>query len=121
MTVEKIGVERIVQAPVLIDEGVHKGIVIGVEPRTDPYKYLDVVIEFDEGKRIKAGYADYLSTVSKLGLLLARFGVDVSTPGTIIKPDKELIGKKCQFMTLNKAKDGKTYANVVPESVKPCK
>ncbi|MEA1877252.1 MAG: hypothetical protein U9N86_10345 [Bacteroidota bacterium] len=113
--------KREVKAIMKIEDGLHKGAITGVEERTEPYNYLDVVIEFEEGKQIKAGYPDFLSTESKLGCLLARFGGDVSTPGSFIDPEEILIGKKCQFMTLNKAKGDKTYANVVPESLKPCK
>ena len=116
-----MGIEREIKAVMVVEDGLHKGVISGVEERTEPFKYLDVNIEFEEGKKIVAGYPDYLSTESKLGCLLARFKVDVSTPGTIIQPDKALIGQKCQFMTINKQKGDKTYANVVPESLKPSK
>ena len=105
---------REIQKQMTIEDGKHIGVVIAIEERTKPYKYLDVVIEFEEGKKIKAGYPDFLSSESKLGQLLARFKADVSTPGSIVDPEKVLIGKKCQFMTL---KEGK-YSNVIPESVK---
>jgi len=110
-----------VKAKLEVEDGLHKGAIIGVEERHEPYEYIDVVLEFDEGVSLKAGYPNYLSTESKLGNLLARFGVDISTPGSFIDPEKELIGKKCQFMTINKARGEKTFANVVPESLKPVK
>lgn len=116
--------KREIKSPMKIEEGLHKGVIIGVEERTQPYNYIDVVLEFkedDKAKQIKAGYPDFLSTESKLGNLLARFGADISTPGTFIDPEKELIGKKCQFITINQQKEKGTFANVVPESLKPLK
>ena len=111
----KIEVKQILK----IEEGLHKGVIVGLEERTDPYKYVDVVIEFDEGKSIKVGFPNFCTTESKLGVMLAKFGLDVSTPGTFVDPEKDLMGKKCQFMTINQAKGEKTYANVIPESLKP--
>ena len=107
--------QREVKEPMIIEDGLHVGVITQVLERKKPYEYIDIVIEFEEGKKIKAGYPDYLSTVSKLGSLLARFGADVSTPNTFLDPEKVLIGQKCTFQTI---KDG-NFSNVIPESLRP--
>ena len=103
--------------PIIIEDGIHEGAIIGVEYREKPYKYTDIVIEFDEGKNtLKAGYPTFVMEESKLGLLMKRFGILISE-GTEVDPD-ELIGKKCTFLTLNEKKGDKTYAKIVQDSVK---
>lgn len=103
-----------------VDDGLHKGVITEVLERTTPqqYKYIDVVIDFEEGKTIKASYPAFLSTESKLGNLLARFGADISTPNTFVNVEEVLVGKACQFLTMNKPVDGKIYPNVVSDSVR---
>ena len=108
-----------VKALMKIDDGLHKGVVVGVDERTDPYHYVDIHLEFEKGKTLKAGYPACLTTESMLGKLLARFGADVSTPQTFIDPEEIMMGKQCQFMTMNEEKGDRTYANVLPESLKP--
>lgn len=114
-----------IEANIKLEDGIHDGVIIALEERQKPYEYIDVVIEYKVGEtiaRMKSSYPKFLATESKLGDLLARFGTDVSTPGTIINIDKSLIGKKCKFMTVTRpGKNGKEYANILPESVKPCK
>lgn len=96
-----------------ITDGLHDGVIIGVEYRTEPYEYTDLVIEFG-GYRLKAGYPTLLASKSKLGCMMARFGAQL-IEGASIDIEKILIGEKCQFMTL---KSG-SYSNILPDSVKP--
>ena len=119
--------KREIKAPVVIEDGLKKGVIIAVEERTDPFKYIDVTVEFKEDKdrmmKLTVGYPDFMSTTSKLGCLMARFKVDMSTPGTFVDTDV-LVGQKCQFIVNNapsKKDAAKTYANIVPESLKPGK
>ena len=107
--------ERQIQPDMVIDDGVHQGIIISVEERTKPYQYIDVNIEFEEGKKIKAGFPDFVSPSSLLGILLSKFGADLQDVGANLDIDKILIGKKVEFQTLKAGK----YANIVKGSLKP--
>jgi hypothetical protein len=101
-----------------LEEGKHKGAIVKVEERKEPYEYVDVWIE-SEGARLKAGYPDIVSEKSKLGKLLMRFGVDLKA-GQEVDIDKVLVGKTCQFMVVHEeGKDGNTYHNVLGNTVKP--
>lgn len=114
-----MGKEFKVEAEKRIADGLHIGVIVGIEYREKPYEYTDVIIEESESKlKLKVGYPSFVATESKLGNLLARFGAEIYV-GKIVDPEKILIGKVCQFMTLmSKGKDGKSYSNIVPESVK---
>ena len=111
-----------VKEQIKIEDGVHQGAIIGIEYREDPYDYTDLIIEFkykDQDMKLKAGYVTYVSEGSKLGKLLVRFGLQLEV-GISVDPDKHLIGKKCQFMTITeKGKNDTEYAKVIPDSVKP--
>jgi len=115
---ETTPVIRTVKADVVIEDGAHKGKITAIEIRTEPYAYVDVVLEFEDGKKLTAGYPDFLAPSSKLGQFLLRFGMDLQI-GSAINFDF-LINRTCQFITLTKkGKNGKEYANVVADSVKP--
>ena len=106
-----------------IKDGMHKGVIMGVEYRDKPYAYTDLVIELDEGIKftgikLKAGYPTVIQESSKLGKLLARFGVSLDV-GKKISPEKELVHKKCQFQIITEDTKNGTFARVLPESVKP--
>ena len=104
-----------------IKDGLHTGAIIAVEYREKPYQYTDVVIEFavnDTPIKVKAGYPTVVSDTSKLGKLLIRFGETLEV-GSDIDPDKVLIGKMCQFVTLNETTSSGTFAKVLPDSLKP--
>lgn len=105
-----------------IKDGTHKGVIMDVEYRDTPYDYTDVVIEFKAGDgtiRLKAGYPTVIQQGSKLGKLLIRFGVILLDVGKKMNPEKELVGKKCQFQTITEDTKNGTFARVLPESVKP--
>lgn len=107
--------------PVKILEGTHKGKITKVVYREEPYEYTDVFIKLEDADvEIKYGCPTVLSENSKLGRLLKAFGVD-AVAGTLIDPEKALVGQKVIFMTLNKKskKDGNEYAEIVTDSIKP--
>ena len=106
--------EREVQKEKHLDDGVHHGVIIDVEFREKPYAYADVVIELPDKFRIKAGYADFVSQSSKLGMLLARFGANL-VEGSRIDIQQQLVGTDVEFMSTTSGK----FANVVLESLKP--
>ena len=100
------------EKPKIIEDGSYEGVIIGIEYREKPYKYMDLVIEFDKIK-LKAGFPQTLMKESKLGKLMERFGVDVQE-GMQYNPEKIFIGQKCKFTTVREGK----FANIISESVK---
>lgn len=108
-----------------IPDGLHEGVIIGVQNRTEPYNYTDLIIEFtapgelENVATLKAGYATKLTENTKLGRMLTRFGA-IPKVGMTVDLEKCLIGKKCQFQTvmvMNKEK--REFANIMPDTVKP--
>lgn len=102
----------------IIEEGKHEGAITEVEFRTSPFEYTDVVIEFGEGNKIKAGFPTNLTPDSKLGKLLELFGAKIEV-GEEIDPADILVGKKCAFMSINDLTERGTFAKVVTGSLKP--
>lgn len=92
-----------------LEDGVHKGAVVGVEDRTTPqgYEYVDVWFESKEAK-IKTSYPANVNSKSGLGKLLQRFGLEIK-PGQDYDVEKLLVGQKVQFQTYD---DG-DFVNVV--------
>lgn len=109
--------DRPIKAPTTIEDGLHKGVISAIEERKtkEDYKYIDLVLDFEKGKRVKASYADFISQDSQLGHLLVRFGCDLSKVGGIINLEEHLLKKTCQFQTIKKGK----FSNVIIESVRP--
>lgn len=87
-----------------LEDGVHKGVIIGVDDRVvkdkkrdEEYDYTDIVFE-SEGVKISVSYPSAINEKSGLGKLLARFGISI-VPGTKCDVEKLLIGKAGQFQT----------------------
>jgi len=109
---------RKVQAPMTIDNGEHEGVITSIEYRTEPYEYVDFVIEFEQGKKLKYGVPDFLSPTSKLGILLDELGANLEIDADV-DIESTAVGQPVKFMTLNKKnKTGKEYANVVEGSIR---
>jgi len=114
--------KRKVKDIVRLEDGLHEGEIIKLLEREKPYPYVDLVIEFelkDHVGNMTVGFPDFVSSQSKLGQLLIRFGQTLTVDEEIELND--LIGKKCQFVTVTKKskKDDREYSNIVPDSVKP--
>ena len=108
-----------VQKEKKLDDGVHHGVIKEVRFRTEPYSYTDLVIELADGFSITAGYPTIVTKNSKLGLLLERFGAAL-LEGSDVEVEQYFIGKDVSFITMTeKGKDGKMYARVMSDSVKP--
>jgi len=105
---------------IIIPDGNHTGTITKIEYRTEPFEYTDVYVKLDDVDiEIKYGCPTVLSENSKLGRLLKAFGANY-VAGTKIDPNTALIGQKVQLMTITKpGKDGKEYAEVVTDSIKP--
>lgn len=101
----------------MLDDGVHEGAIIEIQERTEPYEYVDLIIE-SEGSRVKAGYPATINPVSNLGKLLTRFGVELKIDEEI-DVEKTLVGKKVKFQTMTEERDGMKFSKVISTSVKP--
>lgn len=102
-----------------IPDGKHTGQIMRIESRTEPYEYTDIIIKpDDQDVELKYGCPTVLSENSKLGTLMMAFG-SMFEKGKEISISEYLVGKRVQFMTLTKARDGKNFAEIVKDSVKP--
>ena len=107
----------IVEKATSIEDGKHQGIIVDVQYRDSPYNYTDILIEFNGGLQLKAGYPTKLMEKSKLGLLLRRFGL-VIAEGLVVDPNI-LIGRRCEFITMTEDTPKGSFARVITESVRP--
>lgn len=101
-----------------LEDGKHKGKISSVEYRETPYKYTDVFIKEEKTEfELKFGCPTSTSEKSKLMRLLAKF--QEIKPGDKVDPEKVLVGKDVTFMTITEEKNGKKYAEIIDDSVKP--
>ena len=107
-----------VMKPNRLSDGQHAGKIVGVESRDKPFEYVDIVIETNEAREIRAGYPRILTVESKLGMLLKRFGQQLME-GNIINPELVLKGKECVFVCINETTNRGTFPKVISESLKP--
>ena len=115
-----------VKENIKLEDGKHKGEIIKIENKhvtmkgdQDDFDILEFSISAhtDKGDTpIRFGCSPYISSTSKLGQLLKRFGYALD-PGTQINVES-LIGLDCEFLTMTKIKGDKTYANIIVDSVK---
>jgi len=111
--------------PVSIPDGKKTGVITKIEYREIPYQYTDIFIKMD-GKdfemdfEMKYGCPTLLTENSKLGRLLIVFG-ETFEKDKKSSPEKVLVGKKVEFMTLTKKskKEDRYYAEIVEDSIKP--
>lgn len=114
--------QKQVEEKTVIEDGKHEGTILRVDYRTVPFDYVDVIIQY-EGLEMKAGYPFMIMPDSLLGERLKAFGCDMKI-GDMIDPDDYFIkGTIVEFITMKKTsqKNGKEYANIIPQSLKPKK
>ena len=100
-----------------LSEGLHEGVVIKVEERNEPYKYLDIVVEFKGNEfPLKKSYPRNFREGSKLVEFLSLFGGAIEV-GKKINPEKLLVGKKVKCLIEHKKKGDRTYTDIV--NIKP--
>ena len=114
---------RTVQEQFRMPDGIHTGKIEKIEERIaqEKYHYVDVVISCNNGTadgEVKVSYPDCVSANSKFGLLLQRFNMPL-TPNAEVNVDAILLGKECQFQTLNQVRGEKSFTKVLDETVKP--
>jgi len=100
-----------------VKDGLHKGRIVDVSYRTQPYEYTDLTLEFKQDQdtyRLKYGLPSTIYPDNKIGKLIKAFGGEVKY-GEEINPHSIFVGKSCEFMTMTKG----NFSNVVDESVKP--
>ena len=116
LDVKNNGVEKMklkVEPSRKLADGKHKGIIVNILYREQPFKYTDVVIKTENEVEVKAGYPTSLAVDSKLYALMTRFGVSM-VEGNNADPDV-LLQKEVQFISMIEGK----FSKVIPESVKP--
>lgn len=108
--------------PLQIQDGIHKGEIIAVEKRTEPFDYIDIWIRILEESKIpieiKYGCPAVLSEKSKLGRLVIALGFNYEENQEF---DLEnLKGKKITFMTISKKnkENNREYAEIVEDSIR---
>jgi len=101
-----------------LDDGKHVGKIVEVRMREKPFKYVDLIIETQNGMKLAYGVPASLTVASKLGKLCLDFGASLEA-GKKMDIDSIFVGKGCEFMTLNKKTDRGSFANVVHGSLKP--
>ena len=97
----------------VLEDGLHQGKIIGINWRTNPYEYMDVVIE-SEDLTVKVGFPANLYPTNITGQLLTKFGANFAI-GDNIDPVKILVGKPCAFVSIKKG----NFANIQPQSLRP--
>lgn len=119
---EKEGCESMeleIRDPLVLGDGVQKGKIFKIEYRDEPYRYCDIWIKEDTtGLELKYGVPTSSSINSKLVMLLSKF--EKIATGTKVDPEKILMGRKVQFMTMTEetSKGGK-FLRIVDNSVRP--
>lgn len=107
-----------VKEPLSLADGLHEGVVERVEYREVPYKYTDVYIKEKTSEiELKYGAPTSNSTNSKLMSLLAKF-----TPiskGVKVDPEKVLVGKEVNFMTIIEETEKGKFVRIVDNSIRP--
>jgi len=101
-----------------IEEGKQIGKIVGVEYREKPYEYTDLIIEMQNGMKLKYGLPTTVTLESRLGRTLIAFGASLEVGGST-DPDKVFIGKGCQFLVTNDKTERGTFAKIVPNTLKP--
>lgn len=104
-----------------IEDGLHKGKIVSIEYRDDPYSYTDIHIE--EAKTrvlLRCGVPTKISEYSGLGKILMNFGIEIKE-GAKYDPEKILVGKLVSFVTVTKETDKGAFANIQALSIKPVK
>lgn len=108
-----------VKEPLKIEDGKHTGSIVRIDYRTSPYNYTDVIIKLDSKDfELKYGVPTFLSPTSRLGKLLKLFGAKVE-PNTNEDPDKILVGKSVQFITITEKMEKGEFVRIVADSLKP--
>lgn len=116
---EKMSIELECKEYKKIEEGKYVGTITKLEPRITPegYKYLDITIKIDnQDTELKYGCPQNLSKISKLGKLISQF-VALEAKKTY-GLEGILLNKKVSFMVMDETKGDKTYAKIIPDSIK---
>ncbi len=97
-----------------LPDGDHTGTIIKLGERTDPYKYIDILIELPDLHQVKVSFPNNVTPESKLGKCIQRFGTQLQI-GTRISLEGIFVGKQCAFKSVA---DGQ-YAKIVGDSLVP--
>lgn len=113
-----------IEDTIKIEDGKHEGKIKELIYKTEPHKYLDVVITTEiDGKTfdLKCGVPHSITENTALGQMLQNFGAKLEV-GAEIDPDDFLkVESVVEFVTVMKKTDRGTFANIQPLSIKPKK
>lgn len=110
----------IVEEAKIVEDGKHKGKIVGVEFREQPFKYTDIIVELENGVKLKAGYPTMLTMESRLGRLLLDFGATIQV-GESVDLEEVLLNKPCSLLTMTEVTERGKFAKIVAGSLKPVK
>ena len=100
-----------------LEDGKHKGVIVRIEYRHDPFEYTDIFIkEAESGVELKYGVPTSVSEKSKLGRLMQQFVKLV--PGDKLNPEQVLLSKRVTFMTMIETTENGDFSVIVKDSVK---
>lgn len=121
------GGENMLKKKIAVDipEGRHAGTIVRIEYRDDPFDYTDLHVRLEDVESeqpiiLKVGAPTNVSVDvkgkprSKLAILLAKCGVDLS--GEDIEPE-EALNHQISFMTVNEKTEKGTFARIQPSSI----
>jgi len=116
---------KVVEA-VKIPTGHYLGKIVAVEFRTEPYEYTDFIIEVvipgQDARRLKTGFATFLTPNSQLGEFVKQ--ITSFKVGDEVDIEKIAVGQNVEFDIVNqpgKKDKTKTYSNIVNSTLKVTK
>lgn len=106
-----------------VAEGKHDGEIVDIKYRTEPYEYTDIIVKVEDDIELSVGYPTKITADSALGELLTRFGAKLKIGEKVEVEEFLTKGLKVTMMCVEQVskKDGKSYVNVMRESLKPIK
>lgn len=104
----------------MLDEGKYDGKIVEIQERTDPYAYIDLIVEVKD-LRIRLGLPDKITKTSHLGVVLQNFGCDPDNLDQDIDIEKLFMDKKVECLVKNKKTDRGTFSQIIFDTLKPKK
>ena len=105
---------------IMLEDGLHTGIIDKIEYREEPYKYTDVFLKDNKTESIvKWSAPSEVSDKTKLGKFLILFTPITFGENQMIDPEKVLLKQKVKFQTITEKTMAGEFVKVVDGSIKP--
>lgn len=122
VTGELVKMKAKVEKTITIEDGKHTGIIKGLEYKTEPYSYVDIVIKEDKSEvELKCGVPFKVTENTALGGILENFGAKLEVNKEIEIEDYLKENRKVEFITVTVKNDKGKFARIVSQSLKPTK